>query len=146
MSVDDSAFGSHIKNATPGEPIFVTSLNPKKNDYYLVPFYKNKKISGIAVVGIENGAGILGMWTNASYDKFPVVDSKEARKLIEAQGFKVTGKPRLVFKWIREGGDETSPFWEVRTEKGVTFYIVYILGDIKIYRDDEVHPIGGSGE
>ncbi|HEY88197.1 MAG TPA: hypothetical protein G4N98_00490 [Thermoflexia bacterium] len=141
-SLDDSAFGPRIKDAIPGEPVFVISLDPKKNDYYLVPFYKNQQVSGIAVVGVVDGAGILGMWSNATYDKFPVVDSAEAQKLIEAEGFKIKGEPRLVFRWLRESGDETSPFWEVETEEGITFYVIHIMNKTKIYRADEVHPIG----
>lgn len=139
-SLNDPIFGPHTKDATPGEPLFVKSLNPDKWDYYLIPFYKANRISGVAVVGVKNGAGVMGMWANTGGDRFPPVSATEARNLAASKGFTVIGEPRLVFRWLLEGGDETSPYWEVKTAEGATFYVIHILGTTKIYRADEVHP------
>jgi hypothetical protein len=140
-NLDDPIFGARSKGATPGEPIFVKSLDSNKWDYYLVPFYKGSQLSGVAVVGVKDGSGMMGMWANASGDRFPPVSAIEAQKLVESKGFAVLGQPRLVFRWLREGGDETCPFWEVKTASGLEFYVIHILNATKVYRGDEVHPL-----
>jgi len=140
-NLNDPIFGPRSKDAIPGEPIFVKSLTPNKWDYYLVPFYKDGKVSGVAVVGVKDGAGEMGMWANASGDRFPPISAAEAKDLVETKGFTAIGEPQLVFRWLREGGDETDPFWEVKTVEGPTFYVIHILGVTKVYRADEVHPI-----
>lgn len=140
-NLDDPIFGPYSKGAAPGEPIFVKSISPSRWDYYLVPFYKDGKLSGLAIVRVKDGKGRMGGWRNASGEDFPPITATEAKNLVEAKGVTITGDPQLVFRPLRENSVETVPFWEVRTTGGTAFYVIRILGVTKVYRADDVHPI-----
>jgi hypothetical protein len=140
-NLDDPIFGPYSKGAAPGDPTFVKSISPNKWDYYLVPFYKDSKLSGLAIVRVKDGEGRMGGWRNASGEDFPPITATEAKSLVEAKGVTIIEEPRLVFQPLRENSAETVPFWEARTTEGTTFYVIRILGATKVYRADEVHPI-----
>jgi hypothetical protein len=143
-NLDDPIFGPHSKGATPGEPIRVRLISKQYQGqyYYIVPFYKQIRVTGLATVWVENGRGGMGMWGNADDARFPPVSAAEAVELVKTDGRQVTGDPELVFRPTREnGGDWTSPFWEVKTVEGTTFYVMYILGATRVYRADEIHTI-----
>lgn len=142
--LDDPMFGPNSKDATPGKPITVRLISKQYFgiNYYIVPFYKDGNVSGLATVWVENGEGGMGMWSNTQTKQFPFVDANEAIKRVKEMKVTVTGEPELVFRpTIEGGGDWTSPFWEVKTKENITFYVMYILNETKVYRSDEVHPV-----
>jgi hypothetical protein len=55
--LESPVFGPRSKGATPGEPIFVKSISEREvdGDYYAVPFYKEGRVSGVALVGVKDG-------------------------------------------------------------------------------------------
>ena len=141
-NLDSPMFGANSKNAIPSEPIPVTLIGKQNNGniYYVVPFYADEYITGLATVMVDDGQGRMGMWSNTKLLQFPYVTVDEAIKLVTEQKFTVADTPQLVFRLLRESGDETSPFWQVDTKEGITFYVIYMLGKAKLYRADEVHP------
>lgn len=143
--LDDPMFGPNSKDAIPGKPVAVRLISKKYFGitYYIVPFYKDGYVTGLATVWIEDGMGGMGMWSNAYAKQFPFVDATEAVKRVAEMKHTVMGEPELVFMPTREGGgDWTNPFWEIKTKEGVIFYVMYVLNETEIYRADEVHPIG----
>jgi len=143
-SLDDPMFGPNSKGATPGTPIRVRLISKQYQGqyYYIVPFYRQNRVTGLATVWVESGRGGMGMWGNADNPRFPLVTESEAVELVKARVGQVASSPELVFCPTREnGGDWTSPFWEVKTTEGTTFYVMYILGATTVYRADEVHVI-----
>jgi hypothetical protein len=141
-NLDDPVFGPRSKGATPGEPIFVKSISEREIDwdYYVVPFYKNGRVSGVATVPVKDGRGKMGMWSNWDGDRYPPVSAAEAKEAVTQAGYQVVGEPRLVHRQLRESGPRTLPFWEINTSDGEVLYVIYI-STTKVYKATEVHVI-----
>ncbi|MFB0534374.1 MAG: hypothetical protein ACETWR_05270 [Anaerolineae bacterium] len=144
VNLDDPLFGPHSKGATPGIPIFVKSISEREIDwdYYVVPFYKEGRVSGVAIVGVKDGRGKMGGWSNWHADRYPPVSAAEAKEVVMQAGYQVAGEPRLVHRRLREGGPRVLPFWEVHTGDGETFYVIFDkIRIIGVYKATEVHVI-----
>jgi hypothetical protein len=139
--VNDPVFGPCVKAANPGKALFVKSLDKALADYYVVPFYKDSDVCGIAFVGVENGKGTLGAWSGAGGTPYPPISSADAEILVEKAGYKVSGEPQLVFQWLQEGTSEFWPFWAITTVDNQTIYVVYTRGVIALWNAKDVHPI-----
>jgi len=143
-NLDDPVVGPHAKGATPGEPIFIKSISAREIDwdYYVVPFYKDGRVSGVATVGVKDGMGMMGAWYSWDADRYPPISAAEAKGMVIQAGHRVVGEPRLVHRQLRESGPPVLPFWEVRTAEGETFYVIFnkirITG---VYKATEVHII-----
>ncbi|HEY52060.1 MAG TPA: hypothetical protein G4N94_01230 [Caldilineae bacterium] len=148
QSINDPIFGPHVKGAIPGEPIQVRWLGEAYEGefYYLIPFWQNDRVTGIAQVWVNKGMAHMGMWSNADAEKFPLVSRKEAKSLAKEQGLKITGEPELVFfETLETGIALTHPFWRMQTDQGVVF-VIQSLGEIKVFYDDELHTTGEGGK
>jgi len=142
-SANDQIFGPNVKDAIPGKPLLVKSLDTNKRaDYYVVPFYKNGLVSGVAIVHVKDGMGTMGGWGNVNGGKqFPYVSADEAKAQVEKAGHQVTGEPRLVYQDLLEGTNDFDPFWEISTTDGQTFYVVNLGDTIGVWNAADVHPI-----
>jgi hypothetical protein len=144
VNLDDPVVGPHAKGATPGEPIFIKSISAREIDwdYYVVPFYKDGRVSGVATVGVKDGMGVMGAWYNWDADRYPLINAAEAKEIVAQTGHQVVGEPRLVHRQLRESGPRGLPFWEVRTADGETLYVIFdkvrIIG---VYKATEVHIV-----
>ena len=139
--VNDPIFGPCVKAANPGKALFVKSLDKALADYYVVPFYLENEVCGVAFVGIEKGKGTLSAWSSAGGTAYPPISSADAKVLVEKAGHKVLGEPQLAFQWLREGTSEFLPFWAITTADNQTFYVVDISGVIEMLNAKDVHPI-----
>lgn len=141
--LNDPSFRPRWEGATPGEPIFVKSISAREIDwdYYVVPFYKEGRVSGVATVGVKDGRGKMGGWSNWNADKYPPVSAAEAKEIVTQAGYQVAGEPRLVHRQLRESGPWVLPFWEVRTSDGEVLYVISVVGTTKVYKATEVHVI-----
>jgi hypothetical protein len=143
-NLDAPVVGPHAKGATPGEPIFIKSISAREIDwdYYVVPFYKDGRVSGVATVGVKDGMGVMGAWYNWDADRYPLINAAEAKEIVAQTGHQVVGEPRLVHRQLRESGPRVLPFWEVRTSDGETLYVIFdkvrIIG---VYKATEVHIV-----
>lgn len=138
---NDPDFGPCVRAANPGKALFVKSLDKALADYYVVPFYRETELCGVAFVGIENGKGTLGGWSSAGGTPYPPVSASEAKFLVEKAGYKVLGEPQLSFQWLQEGTSEFWPFWAVGTADNQTVYVVYTRGVVEVWNAKDVHPI-----
>lgn len=139
--VNDPIFGPCVKEAKPGAALFVKALDEKRPDYYVVPFFKDEQVCGVAMVGVKDGVGVMGGWSGADYKQYPLVSADEAVALVEKAGHQVAGKPRLAFRRLREGTNDFFPFWEVFTTDGQTFYVVDTRGTVMVWNAADVHPL-----
>lgn len=142
--LESPMFGPSSKGATPGTPIFVKSISEREVDwdYYVVPFYKEGQVSGVVLVGVKDGMGKMGGWSNWHADRYPLVSAAEAKEVVMQAGYQVAGEPRLVHRQLRESGPKFLPFWEVRTADHETIYVIFNkIRIVGVYKSTEVHAI-----
>jgi len=130
-TMDALFFGPQTKKAMPGRPVYVRALSGKYEGYYVLPFYYQNELVGLAAVGLRQGRGRLVSWSKAEVSKFPPLNAREARIAVEKLGYRVVNEPELVYDTWRNtatfhyGGNPTAPFWKVETKNGATFYVLY---------------------
>jgi len=147
--VNQGDFGPCLRANTPGEAVFVRSLQAGWLDYYLVPFYLNDKVCGVYKVVVQEGMGTVSGWGGGFGKQFPPVGADQARILVEEKtGQKVIKGPELVFRLLLEPVGPLSPFWLVVTADGQSYFVIYRPGqgpddiEVNLYNSVEVHTVG----
>jgi len=130
-----------IKDATAGQPVKVKRLDKAyEGDYYLIPFWRNGHVIGIAQVNVSQGMGRVGVWSGADMDQFPPLSRDEVLEIVKEKGFVVMGEPELVFySTIETGWCPTSPQWRVLSDKGYVFIFPW-SNRVYVFLEDELHP------
>lgn len=130
-TMDALFFGPRTKEALPGMPIYAKALSGNYEGYYIVPFYYQNKLVGLAAVGTRQGKGRLVSLSKAEVSRFPPLSAHEAYRAVEEFGYQVSNEPELVYDtWrntaaIHYGGNPTAPFWKVESRTGEIFYVLY---------------------
>ena len=130
-TMDSFFFGPHSKAVVVGKPLYIKALSGRYEGYYIVPFYYNDRVIGLAAVGLLQGKGRLVLWSKSESPRFPPLDSDDARVVVEKLGHRVVERPELVYDEGRGndgflyGGNATSPFWLVKTQDGRSYYVLY---------------------
>jgi hypothetical protein len=118
----------HAKNPSPA--FLVKSLEPDLPDYYILPFYKDAKVCALVMITVENGLGTVHGIGSEFGDVYPAVSSSEAVNLVEEKtGVKVVDPPVLSFRTMRGSISPFSPFWEIHTTDGQSYYVIFVVGN-----------------
>lgn len=146
-TMDAFFFGPQTKEIMPGKPVYVRALSGKYEGYYVLPFYYQNELVGLAAVGLQQGKGRLVSWSKAEVPRFPPLNAHEARIAVEELGYQVVNDPELVYDtWksmtsFHYGGNPTAPFWKVKVKKRKDLYVLYdfsthrpIIYDVKADR------------
>jgi hypothetical protein len=143
MSFKSDLYRSYLEGAQPGTPMFVKNLDLQGKDYYVVPFYKDGKVSYIQLWVVKDGRGLAGSAAGGPlWPCCPSVRAVEAKQLVEAKGYRVADEPRLVYRSLAHPfTDQINPFWEVRTTDGQTWYVIWRPWDIEVWNTTDVKPL-----
>jgi len=153
LSIENASFSPCVQARQFGEAIKVTSLTRGRDDFYVLPFYKDNIVCAKAVIELNHNAAHISVFSSGDFgEKFPALDAEEAVKLV----YKETGKeavenPTLVYISVREYPNSISdPSWQVITKEGDTYYVVFSTGPVEegyistrvaILNATEVHEI-----
>ncbi len=140
MSLAD--YKENLEGAQPGTPVFVKNLDPQGVDYYIVPFYKEGKVSYIQLWVVKDGQGLAGSGAGGPlWPCCPSVTVVEAKQLVEAKGYHVAGDPRLVYRSLAQPfTDDINPFWEVHTTDDQTWYVIWRPWGTEVWNVTDVKP------
>lgn len=120
----DPCFRETFTDAVPTEPLFVESYDKYADDYYIIPFAKNGRLTGIVLLAIEDGQAHMGMVSTevaGPYQPLPIMKEQAQALLRQTRNLKSIPDPRLVFKPCKEIGGHLYPAWE------------FDLGNEKVY-------------
>ena len=142
---DQTGFGPCILLKNTGASVFVKSIGLIP-DYYIVPFFKDNKVCGQALIRVENGLGSVFALGEARGDKFPEVSADEAIRQVQLKtGKQVIGQPTLVFFQTYETPSPDSPSWKVTTSDGQAYFVLFVAGQtfdtttISVLSENEMH-------
>jgi hypothetical protein len=142
---NDPDYGPCIKAANPGKALFVKYSDDSHPDYYVVPFYMDDEVCGIAVVGVEKGIGMMGGWTSVfpGNKEYPYVNVDDAIAEVQKLNYQIDGKPILAFQYLRGiTSDMMDPFWKINTTTGETFYVINRgINKVAVLNAKDVYPI-----
>lgn len=126
---DNPNFSTCLKFKKPGTTLRIRSLN-ELPDYYILPFYNDIQICGIALIDVKDGIAAAAGWSRIKEGgKFPSLEAEEAAKqVILRTGKKVTENPILVAHGFLETNDLFNPKWQVKTEDGETYIVINYSG------------------
>lgn len=103
-------------DAAPTEPLLVKSYDQYVQDYYLVPFVKNGKPSGLVVLYLENGkvhCGHAARYADTATQPLPVMKDQAIAILKNAYQLESVPDPRLIYQGLcQEIHDPLQPAWE----------------------------------
>jgi hypothetical protein len=150
-NVNSYDFGACIQAASPGFPLLIHSLD-QYPDYYIIPFYEDSIICGLAMVCIKDNQGLVGGWSNYHFgDKYPPVSAEEAiNQVMLNLNQNVIDMPILVFRAFQETSDPFVPLWKVTTSDGEVYYVLGIRimmesGEVKttitVMNANDMHPL-----
>jgi len=125
---NEQIYSTCLKNKKPGTTMAVKSLG-KISDYYLLPFWNNSKVCGVALIFIKNGFASAGGWSEINADQFPIIDANEAINQVKAKIPKeILGVPLLVFGGYKEFWEPFNPAWQISTIDGDQYFVLSIHG------------------
>ncbi len=118
-----------LKSGIVGSPIFIHSLNDF-GDYYLLPYYKNNKVCGKAIVKINGNIGRVAGWSDSVSTIFPDIDATNAsNKVTQKTGKTVIGTPILAHQTFQELPlDPFNPIWKATTSDAKVYYVSFVTG------------------
>ncbi|PKL62161.1 MAG: hypothetical protein CVV31_07555 [Methanomicrobiales archaeon HGW-Methanomicrobiales-2] len=121
-------FQKELEGTTPGEPVFVHSLDDKWHDYYLIPFERDGYITVVTQVSIKGDvADFSSAFTPTPKTQNVVRPTlKEARTVLAEGGYDDTMPARLVWKPCEQTLSSAVPMWEFTGDDGDTVYVGYI--------------------
>jgi hypothetical protein len=123
-------FDACLQAKNPSPAFLVKSYDADQPDYFLLPFYKDAKVCALVMITVENGLGTVNGVGGVLGDIYPAVSSSEAVSLVEEKtGVKVVEPPVLSFRTIREALSPFSPFWEIHTTDGQSYYVIFGIGN-----------------
>jgi hypothetical protein len=141
-------FSGCILTKNPGPAIFVKSLR-NLPDYYLLPFFMDHKVCGVALIEMKDGMATFGGWMNDYSEKYPSVSADEAANQVSLKtGKQLSGDPKLVFGYFQEAANPYFPVWQVNTADGQTYFVIfysaiveegYLKTFIDVKNSSEVH-------
>jgi hypothetical protein len=147
---NDKDMSSCIQAKIPGKALLIKALD-NLPDYYLLPFYKDKRVCGIASIEIKGGKAITEGWATVNYEKFPIIDANEAiNQVILKTGKKISGSPILAAGGYREIWNPFNPAWQLVSEDGEEYYVISHSGMVEegqvavstnIFNSNEMHKI-----
>jgi hypothetical protein len=140
-------FDTCLNAKNPAPAFLVKSLNPAQPDYYLLPFYKDGKVCALAMITVDHGLGTVHGVGGILWDRYPAVSSSEAVNLVEEKtGSNVVDPPVLSFRIISVAKSEFSPFWEVHTSDGQSYYVIFIVGNTENGPKKSVYIVNAKDE
>jgi hypothetical protein len=140
-------FDACLSAKNPASAFLVKSLNPDQPDYYILPFYKDAKVCALVLITVDHGLGTVHGVGGILWDRYPAVSSSEAVSLVEEKtGSKVIDPPVLSFRIISVAKSEFSPFWEVHTSDGQTYYVIFIVGNTENGPKKSVYIVNAKDE
>ena len=112
-----------FEGAKMGKPILVENVNG--DDYYLVPYTKDKLATGVIMLDTQDGHFRQATWTSKPEKHLPVTE-KEAANLVKKAIMKTGTK-----KGIKPGKAETSLEWQAGEYSQSPFspYLVVTIND-----------------
>jgi hypothetical protein len=142
---DQTGFGPCILSKNPGTPVLIQTSGNIPN-YYIIPFFRDNKICGQALIRVTDGFGSVFALGEARGDKFPQISADDAINLVHLKtGKQIIDKPILVFIQSYETPSPDSPFWKVITTDGQVYYVVFFAGQtedttsITVLSANEIH-------
>ena len=141
-------FGAPPNLINTGAPIYVKALNGDYPDgYYIIPFYKEGQVIGLAAVGLLGDKGRLVNWSRCELAHFPPISMAEALSLLNQYHIRIIGIPELSYSdWritphFRYGGNPNAPFWLVRTTNDEKIFILYNFQEDKPIIYNQTHDL-----
>lgn len=134
INEDDASFAPCVQARQLGQTLLVKSLARGRNDFYLLPFYKDHAVCAIAVVDVDHNAAHVSAFSVGDMgEKYPAIDAQEAvRRVSEETGKGVKEGPVLVYISVREYPNSISnPSWQVKTVDGETYYVIFSTGPVE---------------
>lgn len=141
---NDPDFGPCVKAATPGKAFFVEYIDNASQNYYLIPFYMDYEVCGVAVVEVHNGKGVMESWSKILFvtKEFPFVNVDDAITAVQKLNYQIDGDPVLAFQNLRGFTvSEITPFWKINTTTGETFYVIRQKDGFEVRNAKDVYPI-----
>jgi hypothetical protein len=148
---NDKDMASCLQSKIPGKALLIKALD-NLPDYYLLPFYKDNRVCGIASIEIKNSTATTEGWSQVNYEKFPIIDANEAiNQVILKTGKNITGSPILVACGYQEMWNPFNPAWQIVTEDGEEDFVISHSGIVEaddaitvytnVYNSSEMHKI-----